>query len=283
MAKILITGSSGFVGYNILKKLIISNTVYATSRKNITSKHKNLKYIHFKNHEDLNLKLRKIKVDTIIHCATHYIKSHHFNDVAKIMSANLEFGTVILENLKTMNVKKFVNFCTVWQNFNSTKYDPFNLYSASKNAFLNILRFYQKNNKDIKYFNLYISDTFGPNDNRVKLSNILKNNFSKRNKIKIISKNLSINLINIKDIVSAIEVILFKNINQGSYNITNKNNFLIKKIISKLKEDKKFKISIYWGKEKKNNIKIYKFKNLPFWKPRHSKFNDLINFIIGQS
>ncbi len=283
MAKILITGSSGFVGYNILEKLIISNTVYATSRKNITSKHKNLKYIYFKNHEDLNLKLRKIKVDTIIHCATHYIKSHNFNDVAKIMRANLEFGTVILENLKIMKVKKFVNFCTVWQNFNSTKYDPFNLYSASKNAFLNILRFYQKNNKDIKYFNLYISDTFGPNDNRIKLSNILKNNFSKRKKIKIMSKNLSINLINIKDIVSAIEVILFKNVNQGSYNITNKNNFSIKKIISKLKEDKKFKISIYWGKEKKDNIKIYKFKNLPFWKPRHSKFYDLINFIIGQS
>ena len=283
MAKILITGSSGFVGYNILEKLIISNTVYATSRKNKASKNKNLKYIYFRNHADLNSKLKKIKVDTVIHCATHYIKSHRFNDVSKIMRANLEFGTIILENLRVMRVKNFVNFCTVWQNYNSKKYDPFNLYSASKNAFLNILKFYQKNHKDIKYFNLYIADTFGLNDNRIKLFNILKNNFSKRKKIIISSKNLSINLINIKDIVSAIELILFQNIAQGDYNITNKNNFLIKEIISRLKKEKGFKTRIYWGKEKKINNKIYKFKILPLWKPRYSKFNDLINFIIGQS
>ena len=67
MVKILITGSSGFVGLNILKNLINSNIVYATTRKNKISKNKNLKYIFFKNHKDLNKKLKKIKVKTVIH------------------------------------------------------------------------------------------------------------------------------------------------------------------------------------------------------------------------
>ena len=173
MVKILITGSSGFVGLNILKNLINSNIVYATTRKNKISKNKNLKYIFFKNHKDLNKKLKKIKVNTVIHCATHYIKNHYFNDIPKIMRANLEFGSVILENLKIMKVKKFINFCSVWQNYGSKKYEPYNLYSASKNAFLNIMKFYEIKNKNVKYFNLYISDTFGNNDKRVKLFNIL--------------------------------------------------------------------------------------------------------------
>ena len=46
-----------------------------------------------------------------------------------------------------------------------------------------------------------ISDTFGENDNRPKIINVLKKNY-KYNKItKIVSKNLFINLLNIKDII----------------------------------------------------------------------------------
>ena len=60
MKKILITGTGGFLGSNILKSLVKSNTVYATARKKIISNHKNLKYIFFYNHSDLIKKLKKI-------------------------------------------------------------------------------------------------------------------------------------------------------------------------------------------------------------------------------
>ena len=64
MKKILITGSNGFVGRNILNELLPKHKIYATVRKKFfrkrKKKDKNLSFIVFKNHSDLNVKLKKI-------------------------------------------------------------------------------------------------------------------------------------------------------------------------------------------------------------------------------
>ena len=73
---------------------------------------------------------------------------------------------------------------------------------------LNLILKYQKKNKNIKFLNLVISDTFGLGDKRKKLVNLLKTNYKRNLVTKIISKNLYINLLNVKDIISAIKLIL---------------------------------------------------------------------------
>ena len=284
MKKILITGSSGFIGSNILTDLIDNNIIYLTNRKkNYRTDNKKIKIINFKNHKELNNKLKNIEVNTVIHCATHYVKEHKYEDIPKMVLANIEFGNVLLENLKSMKVKKFINFSTVWQNYDGTKNSPYNLYSASKNAFEKIIDFYKKNHKEIKFYNIFVSDTYGKNDKRNKLVNFLNKNYFKNKSIKIISKNLYINLLNVKDIAAAINIILYKKIESGSYNLTNNNNFKILNILNKIKKNKKTKLKIKWLSKKKINEKIYKFKKLPNWKPKFSSFNKLIEFILRQS
>ena len=54
----------------------------------------------------------------------------------------------------------------MWENYNGIKKNPPNLYAAHKQSFSNILNFYQKSIKDVKFYNLYLSQTFGKNDNR---------------------------------------------------------------------------------------------------------------------
>ena len=73
MNKILLTGSSGFIGFELLKDLSKNNKVYITLRKKNENqfKNKNIVEIYFNNYETLNKKLRKIRIDTVIHCATH--------------------------------------------------------------------------------------------------------------------------------------------------------------------------------------------------------------------
>ena len=81
MYKILLTGSSGFIGSNILSSFSEKYKFYIVVRKKIPQKKlikKNIKVIYFKTYESLNLKLKKIKVDIVIHCATHYVKNHEF-------------------------------------------------------------------------------------------------------------------------------------------------------------------------------------------------------------
>ena len=283
MQNILITGSSGFIGSNILLDIINKHNIYITSRRKINKKLKRLKVIYYKNHTDLNKKLRKIKIDIIIHCGTHYVKNHNFSDINKLTLANIEFGLILLENLKSMKVKKFINFSTVWQNYNGKLDTAYNLYSAFKLSYSKILNYYIRKFSHIKFYDLFVSDTYGENDKRGKIINLIKQNIENRKEIRIFSKKLSINLLNVKDIVAAVKIIVDKNIKPGKYNVTNNKNVKLYNLVKKIKKEKKFKSSIKFEKNPFRKEKIFYYKKLPRWQPSNSNFKELIKFVLGQS
>ena len=283
MQNILITGSSGFIGSNILLNILNKHNIYITSRSKISNKLKELKVIHYKNHLDLNKKLKKIKIDIIIHCGTHYVKNHNVSDINKLTLANIEFGVILLENLKSMGVKKFINFSTVWQNYNGKQDIAYNLYSAFKLSYSKILDYYIGKFSFIRFYNLFISDTYGENDNRSKIINLIKQNIRNKKKIRIVSKKLSINLLNVKDIVAAVRIIVDKNVKPGKYNVTNNKNIKIYNLVKKIKKVKKIKNLIKFENNSFKKDRIFYYKKLPGWQPRYSSFKDLIRFVLGQS
>ena len=281
MKNILLTGSTGFIGSELLKYLSNYNKVYITVRKKykINLNNKNINKIYFNSYKNLSYKIKKLKIDTVVHCATHYVKNHNFEDIKELSESNILFGNIILENLKIMRVKKFVNFSTVWENYDGKKDNCYNLYSAYKAGFGKIISFYKKENKNIKFLNLVISDTFGLRDKRKKLVNLLKTNYKRNLVTKVISKNLYINLLNVKDIVSAIKLILKKNYKSDTYILKNKNNFKIYDIIKKIEKYSQKKIKVKWLSNKIIKEKIYKFKTLNGWKPKNSDIKDIIRVI----
>jgi nucleoside-diphosphate-sugar epimerase len=285
MKKILITGSTGFIGSNIFLNIKNDFKIYLLLRRKLRKKkinfikNQNIKIINFKNYDELNFKIKKITVDVIIHCATYYVKKHKDKDISKIIDSNILFPNIILKNLKKMKVKKFINFTTVWENYNAQKDRSFNLYSKSKQIFRKNIDFYKNNNKKIKFYNFFVSDTYGENDSRKKLINVLKNNYSKNKITKILSKKLYINLLNVKDILQAVNLIINKKINPGNYVLKNKYNFNLQKIVSKINYNNKKKIKIKWISSKIIKEKFYEYKKLPYWKPQFSNIDDLANFI----
>ena len=278
MKKILLTGSTGFVGSAILEELSKKHSIYCLNRKKIKQSNK-FKNIYFKNYNDLNKKLKKIQVDTVIHCATHYVKYHNINDIRKLSESNIIFGNIILENLVKMKVKSFINFSTVWENHDGIKNNYFNLYSVYKRGFTNLLNYYEKIFPKINFFNLFISDTFGRRDKRLKIINVLKKNYKKNKTTKIISSKLNLNLLNISDIVDSVSVI-FKNKNKpGQYNLVNTKNYSIAKIINKINKQNDKKIKVKWMNSKLINERIFKNKKLIGWYPKNSTINDIIKVI----
>ena len=107
MKKILLTGSTGFLGSTMLSQLSKKHKIYCLNRKKIKNSGK-IYNIYFTNYNDLNSKLKKIQVDTVIHCATHYVKDHNINDIRKLSESNIVFGNIILENLIQMKVENFI-------------------------------------------------------------------------------------------------------------------------------------------------------------------------------
>ncbi len=282
MHKILLTGSSGFIGSNILKSFSEKYKIYIIVRKKIyqkSFKKKNIKLINYKSYETLNSKLKKIKVDTVIHCATHYVKIHEFTDIKKFCNSNLLLGNIILENLSNMNVGKFINFSTVWEDGNAKINNFLNLYAAYKKSFSIILNFYKKNFKKVNFYELMISDTFGKNDHRKKIINTLRINYQKKKETQIVSKNLNINLLNVSDIIEAINLILNKTVAPKKYILKNKSDIKIIDLIKTFNSQNKKKLKVKWLSKKLIKSKIYQYDKLKGWKPNNSNIGNIVNYI----
>ncbi len=282
MSKILLTGSSGFVGSNILESFSKKNIFYIIVRKNPRkniAKNKNIKIIKFKNYTSLNKKLKKIKVNTIIHSATHYVKNHKYKDLEKLINSNILLGNILLENLKNMKVKKFINFSTIWEDSNAISNNPENLYAAYKKGFGSILNFYKKTLPSVSFIELMLTDTFGKNDRRDKIINTLKKNYLKKKTTKIVSKNLYLNILNIDDVINAVKIVFEKNIKSNKFILKNSTNFRILDLISVFNRKNKVKIKIKWLSNKLIKNKIYNYNKLGYWKANKSKITDIIKII----
>ena len=286
MNTIIITGSNGFIGSNLVNtlskthKLILLVRVKSKSKKTKYIFNKNISFKFFKNNTELKNLLKKVKGSWLIHCATHYVKKHQSNDIGKIINSNIELGTILLDNLNVMGTKNFINFSTIWENYNGIKNNPHNLYSASKQAFEKIINYYQINNKKINFYSLVISDTYGANDKRQKLISVIKKNIINKKETKIISKNLHINLLNVNDIVSGVFILLKSKIKPGKYSMINKIPFKAIDLIQQIQKRIKSQVKIKWLSSKKVKEKIYNYKSLPGWKPRNTNIDDLIKFIL---
>ena len=289
MKTIIITGSNGFIGSNLVNslsktnKLILLLRIKNNSKKIKHTLNKNISYKYFNNNNDLKNILKKIKASWLIHCATHYIKDHQPNDISKIINSNIEFGTILLDNFKIMGIENFINLSTVWEDYNGVKNNPNNLYSAAKQAFEKIINYYQINNLKINFYNLMLSDTYGKNDKREKLITVLKKNIINNKETKIISKNLYINLLNVTDIVSGISILLKKKIKPGKYSLINKETIKIIDLIKQLQKELKFKAKIKWLSTNIIREKIFNYDSLPNWKSKNSDKDDLVKFILNDN
>ena len=178
-----------------------------------------------------------------------------------------------------MKVKKFVNFSSIWENYNGVKDNILNLYSVYKKSFSFITSFYEKLYPTIKFYNLNISDTFGKNDKRNKLINTLRVNFKDNKITNIISRKLYMNLVNVIDITNCVNLIINKTIKPGNYSLVNSKNYSIADIISKHKKINKKKIRIKWLGNKIIKEKIYMHKKVPGWKLNYSNLGSIIDSI----
>ena len=266
---ILITGASGFVGSHVLDDYLKKNfnvyAIFRSSEKNVNFAKKYKKKIYpifYNNIYEIKNKLNVHKIDYVIHCATNYIKKHEHKDIENIIKSNVLFSTILLDAIVNIKIKKFINIGTVWQHFNDTKNLALNLYAATKQSFECIFNYYKNQYKKIKFYNVLLTDTFGIDDKRKKLIPILLKNFNNKNQNKInIPRNLSMNLVDINDVVKCLNILLNKNIESNNYVIKSKQDVKIFDLINFLNNNLEKKIKINWLKNTKNN-KIINLKNL---------------------
>ncbi len=271
--KILITGSTGFIGSNIISLLLKKNVhIYVVLRKknknnkNVTKLKINKNYhpIFYKNFNELEKKIKKIKIDTVINCATYYSNKNDIKTIQKLIQTNIIFCSIILEVLKN-KIKKFINFGSMMEYSYSNNFSPKNFYAITKYFFQKIEEFYKLNNKKIRFYDLKLFETYGDNDKRKKIIPTLIKLYSQNKNITVVSKKLEMNFVHIESLLIAINMIISNKVKEGEYCIKNNKLTNIGELINKLNQKLKKRIKIKYLSSKKFPISNVKLKKFPHW------------------
>ncbi len=175
--KLLITGASGFIGQHLTSRLqdeghsvtaIVrpATDVSALKQKNITV------FEYAGSVTALTEFMAAEKFDGVFHLASLFLAQHKPEDIAGLVESNVTFSTQVLEAAVTSKTPWFINTGTFWQHYQNATYSPINLYAATKEAFINIAQYYIETSS-IHFTTLKLSDTFGPNDPRPKVMNLM--------------------------------------------------------------------------------------------------------------
>lgn len=270
--KVVITGGTGFIGSNLIDYLLKKEfEVYVIVRPN--SNHSNIKiqsksFYLFQYDNDLsNLIdfLIKLKPTCVFHLASFFVAEHKPNQIDDLVSSNISFGLHLLEAMKEANIKLLINTGTVWQHRNTIDYDPTCLYAATKQAFEDLIDYYVKV-ENFKAITLKLHDTYGENDHRSKLINILLLNSSKNLETQMSPGEQFVNFIHVEDVCRAFEH-AFNLLNQTEvsshkkYTLRHPKSYKLKDLVKKLEKIINKKFDILWGHKPYRNIELMEINN----------------------
>jgi CDP-paratose synthetase len=203
MDNLLITGGTGYIGKNLIIKLLNDGyKIYATYHNALPEiAHNNIVWIKYDGTIN-SLERIEIKIDIIIHLATNFSATHSINNVDSLIQSNILFGVHLLEFARINEINKFINTSTYAQTIDDSNYNPQNFYTSTKQAFEDILKYYTESGI-LKNITLSLSDTYGPNDKRPKFINLVLEAFDKQEIFNMSPGNQKINYVHIDDVINA--------------------------------------------------------------------------------
>ena len=283
---LLLTGTTGFVGYKFLLFALSNNfsVIDVLREKNKKNKKiiklkeiypKKYKNIFFSNNNSLSKQLKNTKADYFINFATLYSNNHSHSQITDFVDSNILFPTLIYDIINN-KIKKMINFGSMMQHSKDAKLVSKNLYAATKNAFEMIANYYANINNKTKFYNIKFYESFGDNDNRKKIIPTIINNYKQKKTTKIISKQLALNIIHTDDIINSIMILLNNNITPGTYCIKNTKNIKISNLINTLNKVLNKKIKVKYGNKSITSNYYNNLKILPKWKPIKNLENKII-------
>lgn len=175
----LVTGATGFVGSHLVSCLVKSGwQVHIVCRANsrmpdVPEFLRVTKHTHDGSTEGMIRLVGDARPSVVFHLASLFLSQHESSDIERLIQSNVLFGNQLLEAMKIHGVNHFINTGTSWQHYEDQTYSPANLYAATKQAFESLLQYYVEAG-GLRAITLKLLDTYGPNDPRPKLMNLLK-------------------------------------------------------------------------------------------------------------
>lgn len=292
--KILVSGATGFIGKNLVKRLIAEKhevciLVRPSTKTEVAGLPVVRSYTFNGDVGALTSFMATEKFDGVMHLATLYLAEHKTDDISRLIDANIFLGTAILEAAVSSKTSWFINTGTFGQHYDNQRYLPLNLYAATKQAFEDVARHYVRAT-DLNYVTVEISNTFGPKDPRPNIFNKWLKSVVTGENLKISPSDQVLDTGYIDNVIDAyIQMISLlakdgeRRLKGKIFVISAKKRYTLKQMASIFERITGKKLNITWDVPRKKAVKTWtKGKKVPGWKPRVT-LEDGIKRIYEQS
>lgn len=256
MKSILVTGGTGYIGSQFIKKFhhIYNFIILARATSNVAVLHGiNHKVVYYSEYSELLTLLSGEEIEGVIHFASHIVTEHSSNDIQPMIKSNILLGTYLLELCKQYQIPWFVNTGTFWQHYHSNVYEPVNLYAATKEAFEKIADYYMSHT-DFVFVTLKLTDIYGPNDFRNKVLALWYKMIKSQESLSMSLGEQIVDMVYIDDVLEAYHIIIdllaSKNLTNKDnliYGVSSGNRYSLRHIAGIFEEVTQTKLDIHWG------------------------------------
>lgn len=205
MPTTLITGVTGFIGGKLASRLLADGwTVHALVRpgSDLASIPDVQVHVHDGSMAGLADILARAEPDIVFHLASLYLGEHQPDQIEELVASNIRFPTQLAEAMTATGATRLINTGTAWQHFRTDGYNPVNLYAATKQACLDLLRFYH-DARDLSCITLKLFDTYGAGDKRRKIVQLLLDAASTGATLQMSPGEQILDLIHVDDVTEA--------------------------------------------------------------------------------
>lgn len=208
MKRVLITGVTGYIGSHLARKLLADCEVYGLAREPLNTEYiadikERLHLLRYDgSYESVERVMRESAPDVVYHLATYYTGAHNADVTPKMLAANVMLGGYLLEAMCACGFRSLVYATSIMAHYQGEEYRPLNLYAATKQALSDLLAYYTDAGL-LSAVTLVLSDTYGPDDRRPKILNLIRKSAGRGEHIALSDGGQDYDVVYIDDVVRA--------------------------------------------------------------------------------
>ncbi len=277
----VVTGATGFLGRHLVKHLLGAGwRVQAIVRPRSDCSplaglgdHFSL-YTHEGSIDSLIEQFQTIRPSVVFHLASLFLSEHQPKDLEPLIQSNLLFGTQLIESMTQAGVTSLVNTGTAWQHYEGHDYSPVNLYAATKQAFEALLQYYIEA-RVLRVITLELHDTYGPDDPRPKLINLLRHAAQNNSELGMSEGLQEMDLVHVSDVVRAYacaagRLIAQQEAGHEKFSVHSGTNISLRQLVELCERAWGTRLKINWGKRPYKTREVmmpWQGRTLPGWLP----------------